>query len=184
MNEFQPKRIDLSTINNGKGKYKNGDGVQANAINEAIEASAYAQDVAQHALDLIKDTQVGSVTLSAYPIGSIYMSINPTDPSILFGGSWQRIQDKFLLSAGSSYSAGSEGGSADAVVVEHNHYGIFQSDTNLISLADGETGGYKLSFQTGSSYRTSDMYTATTGIDGSGKNMPPYLVVYMWQRIG
>lgn len=26
-----------------------------------------------------------------YPIGSIYFSVNPTDPASIFGGSWERI---------------------------------------------------------------------------------------------
>ena len=56
-----------------------------------------------------------------YPIGSIYISTSPTNPSTLFGGTWTQIEDRFLLSAGSTYSAGSTGGSADAVVVEHRH---------------------------------------------------------------
>ena len=30
-----------------------------------------------------------SAALGAYPVGSIYMSINPTDPGELFGGRWQ-----------------------------------------------------------------------------------------------
>ena len=56
-----------------------------------------------------------------YPIGSIYMSVNSTNPSELFGGEWERIQDRFLLASGSAYANGSTGGSANAVVVKHNH---------------------------------------------------------------
>ncbi|WP_304094738.1 hypothetical protein [Methanobrevibacter ruminantium] len=48
-----------------------------------------------------------------YPVGSIYMNINDVDPTILFGGTWERIEDKFLLSKGSSYSIlGGTGGEA------------------------------------------------------------------------
>ena len=38
------------------------------------------------------------------------MSVNSTDPGVLFGGTWERIQDAFLLGAG-SHAAGSTGGS-------------------------------------------------------------------------
>lgn len=41
---------------------------------------------------------------SVYPVGSIYMSVNNTDPGTLFGGTWQQLEDTFLLGAGSSYS--------------------------------------------------------------------------------
>lgn len=49
---------------------------------------------------------------NVYPIGSIYMSVNSTDPGTLFGGTWVQIQDTFLLAAGSTYTAGGTGGSA------------------------------------------------------------------------
>ena len=47
---------------------------------------------------------------SMYPIGSIYMSIYDVDPHELFGGTWTRIKDKFLLSAGDTYENGATGG--------------------------------------------------------------------------
>jgi microcystin-dependent protein len=47
-----------------------------------------------------------------YPVGSIYMSANNTDPALLFGGTWEQISGKFLLSADSSHAAGSTGGAA------------------------------------------------------------------------
>lgn len=49
---------------------------------------------------------------SIYPVGSIYMSLNPTNPSQLFGGTWEQIKDRFLLAAGTTYSAGGTGGEA------------------------------------------------------------------------
>lgn len=40
------------------------------------------------------------------------MSVNSTDPAVLFGGTWEQLKDKFLLSAGDSYTAGDTGGAA------------------------------------------------------------------------
>lgn len=113
-----------------------------------------------------------------YPIGSIYMSANSTDPGTLFGGTWQQLQDRFLLGAGSTYTAGSTGGETDhtlttAEMPTHSH------GVKLTSQA----------VQTGTSYaRLSSTGSFTSGLisdEGSGQahnNMPPYLVVYMWQR--
>lgn len=56
--------------------------------------------------------------IAAYPVGSIYMSVNATSPATLFGGTWERIQGRFLLAAtddgssGASQAAGRTGGSA------------------------------------------------------------------------
>lgn len=51
-----------------------------------------------------------SAALNAYPIGSIYMSVNSTSPSQIFGGTWEQIQNTFLLACGTQYTAGSTGG--------------------------------------------------------------------------
>lgn len=55
-----------------------------------------------------------------YPVGSIYMSVNNVSPANFIGGSWEQIQDKFLLSAGSSYSAGTSSGSASVTLTTSN----------------------------------------------------------------
>lgn len=59
-----------------------------------------------------------NLALAAYPVGSIYMSVNSTSPATIFGGTWERITGKFLLSAtdngssGASQAAGNTGGEA------------------------------------------------------------------------
>ena len=35
-----------------------------------------------------------------YPIGSIYISANSTNPHDLFGGTWEQLKDRFLLGCG------------------------------------------------------------------------------------
>ena len=53
-----------------------------------------------------------------YPVGAIYISVSATSPATLFGGSWTRIQDRFLLAAGSEYAPGSAGGEATHKLTE------------------------------------------------------------------
>ena len=67
------------------------------------------------------DQLMSQFLLRAHPVGSYYYSDDPVDPSTLFGGSWERLKDKFLLAAGDVYQAGGTGGSANAVVVAHTH---------------------------------------------------------------
>ena len=45
-----------------------------------------------------------------YPVGSIYMNVSDVNPGSLFGGTWERIQGRFLLGASSGHAAGSSGG--------------------------------------------------------------------------
>lgn len=63
-----------------------------------------------------------------YPVGSVYLSTASTSPATLFGGTWERIQGRFLLAASSAYAAGSTGGEASHTLTanempSHNHGG-------------------------------------------------------------
>ena len=51
---------------------------------------------------------LSSIVNAIYPVGSIYMSYNSTDPGVLFGGTWARINGCFLLA---STKSGDVGGS-------------------------------------------------------------------------
>ena len=144
---------------------------------------------------------VNDVINIMYPVGSIYMSVNNVNPSTLFGGTWERIQDRFLLCAGDSYGAGSTGGSKDAVVVSHthnlsSHNHSFANGTKIWTTASGSTEPGAQISGSGKYYAATakDDYkwlTTTesaapsidaTGSDGTDKNMPPYLAVYVWKR--
>lgn len=139
-----------------------------------------------------------SQVLNAYPVGSIYMSVNSTNPGELFGGTWEQIQGRFLLGQGSGYSAGTVGGEANHVLSvnempEHNYqvhilakgYSGWGSD----GYADSEystTSWSNPPAYGGSHINTTHVLMGRTGKDGdsqSHNNMPPYLVVYIWKRI-
>ena len=45
-----------------------------------------------------------------FPVGSIYLSISDTNPSVYFGGTWILIKDRFLIGAGGNYLVESTGG--------------------------------------------------------------------------
>jgi len=55
-----------------------------------------------------------------FPIGYIYLSASSTNPGTIFGGTWEQIKDRFLLTAGSSYTAGNTGGSK-TINISHTH---------------------------------------------------------------
>ena len=55
-----------------------------------------------------------------YPVGSLYWSSKPTNPSTLFGGTWEQIKDVFVLASGDTYTAGATGGNANTTLAVEN----------------------------------------------------------------
>jgi hypothetical protein len=134
-----------------------------------------------------------------YPIGSIYISVNATNPSTLFGGTWEAIsQGRCLMGAGEVQNnndnwcgitrqgdwtayAGNMGGEVTHTLTinempTHNHgtSGYFGGDgqehpLSWLSTTSGNAIGYN--------------YMNNNGGGQAHNNMPPYLVVYMWKRV-
>lgn len=117
----------------------------------------------------------------AYPVGAIYLSVTDSNPAALFGGTWERIGGRFLLGADTTYTAGSTGGEAAHTLTvdempKHNHevdnFNASGNATPFMTVQAQDKKGFGGNVQT--------MYA------GGGKahnNMPPYIAVFMWQRV-
>ena len=114
-----------------------------------------------------------------YPVGSIYMSMNNVSPEVLFGGTWERINSKFLFAAedSGSYSVNKTGGSfTETLTTEqipvHNHSFTGSNDnTSEVALTTGNpstntTGGTALT--TSGSKNASNTANARTSTDNGG----------------
>ena len=119
------------------------------------------------------------------------MSVNSTSPATLFGGTWTRIKDRFLLAAGSSYSAGATGGEAThkltvSEIPSHNHSERFcwsSADAAKNTLAiNGTTLTATNSVSGNAGIDRGDSFGNYAGGGSAHNNMPPYLAVYMWKR--
>lgn len=123
-----------------------------------------------------------------YAVGSIYMSTNSTSPAELFGGTWERIKDRFLLGSGDSYSAGATGGSASVTLTGDNLPNILQVGQNKSGVEKWISG----CVWTNQAYAneawiiTQKSYLNEVGnnyiYNQPHDNMPPYLAVYIWKR--
>lgn len=122
-----------------------------------------------------------AIGASLYPVGSIYISADSTDPSTLFGGTWQALDEgRVLIGASTKYAAGSKGGeethtlTADEMPA-HSHTGAASSagahtHTRGSQNITGTHGGH--------AYKTGDPQTTptgafvgtTTGSGGAGKD--------------
>ena len=118
-----------------------------------------------------------------YPIGSIFITTNTTNPSTYFGGNWERIEGRFLLAADdSTYKIGSTGGEATHKLTinempSHNHL------VDYDQIWDGGGGTLTLGTTDNGGSWASGTWVHNTGGSQAHNNMPPYLVVYMLKRI-
>lgn len=69
------------------GELKNGIGPDAYAIYQQVLAAVVERD---------------------HPVGSLYISENPTSPAELYGGTWERIEDCTIWGASSIHPAGTK----------------------------------------------------------------------------
>lgn len=160
----------------------------------------------------IQDIEDRMLTIDEiYPVGSIYMSTAATDPGELFANTqWSALPaGRVLIGAGTAdtntvYKPGTIGGAEKhkltaSEIPSHTHSITGIGDHKHID-PYGESYGGPFGQATGkghmgSSRTDNDNYlywtsaagahTHTIGSTGGGvahNNMPPYLVVYMWQR--
>lgn len=137
-------------------------------------------------------------TLNAvYPVGAIYLSTASTSPASLFGGTWERLKDRFLLAAGDTYSAGSTGGEASHTLTENElpnvtgqanlqfaggTAGIIASASGALSVGGSEIGVATTTAQEGTTNVRYRYLNMNIGGGAAHNNMPPYLAVYIWKR--
>ena len=151
-------------------------------------------------IDAIRNEIETTIFDAIYPVGSIYISTTEEGPQALFGGEWERIEDRFLLAAGSKYEVDteSEEGVSSKVTVNipaHKHL------TPLVKSGDYLgfwTGGSSTNLSrsnrivaSGATYTNSasatTFYTTEDGACSTSvtvpPTLPPYLAVFVWKRI-
>lgn len=142
--------------------------------------------------------------LAAHPVGSIYQTISPENPAVTFGGgTWERIENRFIMGASDTYPAGSTGGST-----AHEHEYKLEFMWRLGALVGYPTSAiatynYKTQSWNDNNKKVNDgQYTlandglsstygekpggetySVTGNTASSSSIPPYYSVYIWRRV-
>lgn len=143
-----------------------------------------------------------------YPVGTIYQTSNEGfDPNVSWGGTWIKVENRFLLGSSTGKTVGTTGGEethtlTEAELPSHAHsmsgFDATGSFTLGATLSGGGTGVFyrEKSGQVGThptitsgkndmNLQISRSMTGTSGITGSDQphnNMPPYEVVNIWKR--
>jgi len=203
--DFDAITVNTITINNtmdastAVGEIKN---LLVNNNLEVTGVSTFNSDinvtgtVTTSTANVIGDTTVGgTVTATSFsgngitPIGGIIMWSGsvvsvPSGWALCNGANGTpNLRDRFVVGAGSGYTPGNTGGSADAVVVDHTH------TLGPLIWRRGADGAFQDGPQWGGGNRTDNGVnpTATTsgasgGVDGTNKNLPPYYALAFIMR--
>lgn len=131
-----------------------------------------------------------------YPVGTIYTNSSvSTNPATLLGfGTWTafgagRVMVGFNASNALFDTAEETGGSADAIVVSHNHTLTDPGHNHTYTKVNSTSPQSGSATQCFTNTTTDNTSTATTGISiasagssGTNANYQPYITVYMWKR--
>ena len=172
--------------------------------NKVTQLSSSSTDTQYPSAKAVFDA-VDNIISYIYPVGSIYISVNSTNPSSLFGGTWVQLKDTFLLACGDTYSSDSsdvttaQHGEATHTLTtnempSHTHtqdaHSHKQGNSTVVYNSSGSQhlygsgSGTVVSLNTNVGINTNNA-TATNQNTGGGQahnNMPPYMSVYMWKR--
>lgn len=148
-----------------------------------------------------------SILDAVYPIGSIYMSVSPTDPGSLFGGTWEvwgagRVPVSVDAKDKDFNAAGKTGGTKDAELPWHSHESFFGSQgPSLVEAMVGgnssgvevhkegiagigeDADGYLITVSAlDSRYSANDTARTSSAGKSNASNLQPYITCYMWKR--
>ena len=123
-----------------------------------------------------------ALALESYPVTSIFITYSHDSPASIFGGTWTRIENRFLWGCDGNGGIGDTGGEYSHTLTidempSHNHYG-FATDVNT-TIHDTNTDRYPYGTWT-NDYNS--VYTGSTGGNQPHNNLPPYIMVSIWRR--
>lgn len=118
-----------------------------------------------------------------------WVSDGPTSPASFIGGTWERIEGKFIMGASDTYPAGSTGGNLQMILSPENIPAVgFAIPTNGTQKNDIHVG--KWDFMASVSQETTDGGRFHTGLYSSTNNgnspvdiLNPYYSMYIWRRV-
>jgi len=124
----------------------------------------------------------GGKPLDKFAVGGIYHFAIDVNPPEAYGGTWERMTDRFLIGAGGNYTLGDTGGSQ-----EHWHMTQMGFDQSAVAFKNGSGGfqpeseGYFIS--TDSSYAAASGKYFKTLYTEKTESMPPFEAVNIWKRV-
>lgn len=133
----------------------------------------------ENTFQIALDVEIGGKTIvdMIYPVGSIYLAYNHTNPGTLFPGTtWTRIYGAFPWFTDANGAIGLTGGERTVTLTvdnlpAHNHGGTYTNAGTARTHAWLASGGSAMGYD-----------TVNTGGGEAHNNMPPYIQISAWRR--
>lgn len=134
---------------------------------------------------MLNSTPMAKIFDIIYPVGSIYMSTTLTTKAqveAIFGGTWEKLEGRFLLGSSSSYANGATGGEATHTLTWDEMPSHYHELTRNIGYGKLVVDPHSGVINTNAQVNWMGQGTTSAGSDQPHNNMPPYLVVNMFKR--
>ena len=135
-----------------------------------------------------------------YPIGSIYITVNNhQNPAKIFGGSWEQLKDCFLWGTGDtksitytengksvtkSLTVEQRGGEFTHKLIANEMPSHAHNWARMLGYGAVYESNHTGWVSTNASVAWFEQATGGAGGDAVHNNMPPYLAVYIYKRVG
>lgn len=115
-----------------------------------------------------------------------WVSDDPTSPASFIGGTWERVEGKFIMGASDTYPAGSAGGSNTVPINKDNLPNIALDVYGIYRITETGNGIDILTYSGQGANSGEWSKIAETGQIGKGiplNILPPYYSMYIWRRV-
>lgn len=138
------------------------------------------EEAVDKAIEVAVNRAVTKAKLAVYPVGSLYLSLNSTNPGTLFGGTWSLVgSGKCIQGADGSHAVGTEIKAGLPTLPEIEL--LYRQDSTSSGVYDSTYGH---NGKTGSSYsNTSGTDEYMQSCKNDGKTLAPFGAVYATSTI-
>lgn len=106
----------------------------------------------------------------SHPVGSVYISFGNENPADMYGGTWEKVEDTFLMCSGSTYPVGTEGGENSIILGAENIPSLNMTGNTTAKNGVGTSAGgaYSETITSQGNYTGGTYTTSTNGNHSHG----------------
>ena len=132
------------------------------------------------------DIGTSAIFLAAHPVGDIYLSVNPTNPGTLYGGTWVAWGSGRVPvgvnTSDTDFKTVEKTGGAKTHTLTVQEIPNHAHDLNAVNEGvDNPNGGYHPGWTFNKQY-TAQVMSASIGGGQAHNNLQPYITCYIWKR--